>query len=753
MPFPTPPSVREVNLIAPAAPGLGLSDYYYILCRHKWKIILCAILGFVGAYSIYRWNPPPFRSEAKLFIRYVLSEKQISAVVSDSLAKSPDQRGETIMNSEVEILTSTDLARQVAEAIGPERILAGTLGGKDPNVAAAVIKANLSVDVPPRSTVIHLVFRNPSADVVQTVLRELIDRYLKLHREIHQSVGILGDFLTQETDQLRARLLQTEDDLRKARSKAGVVSSVEDAKKAYTDQIAALRLQLFNAQADLAERTSAIEETIRQQKDLGSTASTLDGAMVQPTSAIVGEYQNTLARIDSIAKAEADLLLHFTPESERAKEIHSQLATAEKHRLELEHQYPALTHRAAPPSGVAGANRSAQASVLSGAADVAALKARIKVLSTELDQVTAEAAKIDDMEVSISELRRTKELEEANYRHFSETLEQSRLDEALGNGRVSNITAIENPTPPAVDWGNSYKQLVGLAAFGLGIGLVWAFAIEMYFDRSIKRPIDIERNLPLPLFLTLPTVKPSSTGRSGWRKMLGRTNGTAAATTFSPASVTTERDALSTLLPFHETLRDRLIAYFESKNLTHKPKLVAITSVGRKAGVTTIAGGLAQSLSTIGEGNVLLVDMTVTRGAVRQFVKGASASRLDELFDGSDGAQVQEKLYVVAVDSGSERLSQNLPQRFTKIAPKLKASDFDYIIFDMPPVSQISITPRLATYMDMVLLVVESEKTDRDVVQRATSMLAPSRVHIGAILNKTRTYGPGASHQEAFFAS
>ena len=51
--------------------------------------------------------------------------------------------------------------------------------------------------------------------------------------------------------------------------------------------------------------------------------------------------------------------------------------------------------------------------------------------------------------------------------------------------------------------------------------------------------------------------------------------------------------------------------------------------------------------------------------------------------------------------------------------PKLKASDYDYIIFDMPPVNQISITPRLAGFMDMVLLVIESEKTDREVVKRA----------------------------------
>ena len=66
----------------------------------------------------------------------------------------------------------------------------------------------------------------------------------------------------------------------------------------------------------------------------------------------------------------------------------------------------------------------------------------------------------------------------------------------------------------------------------------------------------------------------------------------------------------------------------------------------------------------------------------------------------------------------------------------------------MPPVSQLSITPRLAGFMDMVLLVVESEKNDREVVQGACNMLADSKAHVGVILNKTRTYVPSRLLQE-----
>ena len=69
----------------------------------------------------------------------------------------------------------------------------------------------------------------------------------------------------------------------------------------------------------------------------------------------------------------------------------------------------------------------------------------------------------------------------------------------------------------------------------------------------------------------------------------------------------------------------------------------------------------------------------------------------------------------------------------------------------MPPVNQISITPRLAGFMDMMLLVIESEKTDRDVAAHASAMLAKFKAPVGVVLNKTRSYIPTALHRDREF--
>jgi Mrp family chromosome partitioning ATPase len=166
--------------------------------------------------------------------------------------------------------------------------------------------------------------------------------------------------------------------------------------------------------------------------------------------------------------------------------------------------------------------------------------------------------------------------------------------------------------------------------------------------------------------------------------------------------------------------------------------------------VTTLAAGLAASLSETGEGNVLLIDMNLENGAAHPFFKGKPACGLDDVLEEEKrgAAQVQENLYVVHGGVSDDRLPKLLPKRLAHLLPKLHASDYDYIIFDMPPVTQTSVTPRLAGFMDMVFLVVESEKTSREYLKQAANLLVRSKANIGAVFNKRRNYVPARLHQE-----
>jgi polysaccharide biosynthesis transport protein len=142
--------------------------------------------------------------------------------------------------------------------------------------------------------------------------------------------------------------------------------------------------------------------------------------------------------------------------------------------------------------------------------------------------------------------------------------------------------------------------------------------------------------------------------------------------------------------------------------------------------------------------------MNLEQKAPYHFHKGDLRCGLDDLLDGEarEDAMVQDNLYVVSHGSGNEKLARIMPRRFNQLIPRLKASDYDYIIFDMPPVNQTSVTPQLARYMDMVLMVVESEKTNREIVKRASSLVVEAKSPFGIVMNKTRNYLPRRLREE-----
>src|ERR1035441_1306310 len=102
--------------------GMTVGDIYYVLFRHKWKIILLSLTGILAAAVFYYLNAPPYQSQASLLVQYVPESTAQSVVGSDQKVIMPDS-GASIINAEIQILTSLDLASQAATNIGPANIL------------------------------------------------------------------------------------------------------------------------------------------------------------------------------------------------------------------------------------------------------------------------------------------------------------------------------------------------------------------------------------------------------------------------------------------------------------------------------------------------------------------------------------------------------------------------------------------------------------------------------------------------------
>ena len=733
------------------APGISLVDIYFVIFRRKWLILFFTAIGVASGLGYFLLKQPPFQSTAVVMIKYITESRPDDIGNSPARTISLTEQGLSVMNSEMKILSSFDLFEQVATNVGPE-ILAKLGGGNDPIAAAAMISKNFRIEPIRDSGVIQLTFQNPEQTIVAPVLSAIIDEYLSLHMKFHSVIGISDALLTEKASSIRAQIALTDSELHMVKTNAGIVD-VDTEKKNYSDEIALLRRELFKARQELADHQADMNELSgSKNKDAKLTNSPAEQKI---PAELLTRYKSACSRLSYFQTKLNDYLLTqgYTEDNKLVKEAQQRMAELAKSKNQMEDQCPALAaldfSSVSQPSAGTGATM-----------QFSSLPTRIKTLEEQLKQVQTQANSLGDAEQKIDALLRKKKVGEAFLATIETTLEKARISEDMGQARANNISTFQHPTPPARDFKSHYKKIYAMLFGGLGFGLALAFLLEFFIDRSIKRPIEVQTKLKIPFFLSIPDLnagkRPASRKMlsAPERKQLGYTPGTSqtgGALTVKAAELEVMSWEVNRRFDsYYDALRDRLVVYFESINLTRKPKLVAVTSTHKGAGVSTIAAGLASSLSETGDGRVLLVDMNLENGAAQQFFKGKPNCKLDDALesDTRDGARVQENLYVVTEDTATDRLPRALPKRFASLIPKLKASDYDYIIFDMPPVSPTSVTARLSGFMDTVMLVIEAEKTDVQVVQQANALLAQSKANVTAVLNKTKTYIPKQLHQD-----
>jgi len=779
---------------------MGLGDIYYILFRRKWVILSVSLLGFIAAGVTYAVWRPKYQSVAELYIGYVADAPTPDMTTGPDIRPVAIDRGATILNTELQIVQSLDLARQVAETIGPAKILGDPSYGTnttDVDMAAIEIQRDLVTEVPKNTQIIRLAFSHKDSSVVKPVLELLVTNYISKHSSIHQRTEEFNPILRDQATIRKNRLGDLARQLATAKREGGIVDLAEEM-KAFTAQESAIQQENYLALAELdgalksAELLRTLNPPVRVQgapTNASAEAPTNASApaVLPPTHAQQDAYNKARQDLADLQARGAKLESMYTSANPQVKTNLLEIDAAEAKKEALEKETPGLVALAAAaetrmPSapGASSVPAALDPTVAYNAelAKIADLSGRIERQTNELAVIKGKGTNLVGWEVIIHDLERRMAMDEQELMQIERTTDKADMDAVLGPNGVSNISESEAPTPPARETKLFYKVIAGIAGGGVVLGLGLACLLELVLDRSFKRPQEVTSRLGLPFFLSVPyqngngklrlskqgkevkllpagTVSPNGGGAEGARQSAalpgGGVPGGAVALAHNGPMAPPE-DKLG-LRPFHETLRDRLIAYFEMLNLTHKPKLVALTSCHDGAGVSTMASGLASLLSETGDGNVLLVNMTSEEGEAHRFYKGRLNLGLDDLFEkeekpNRENALVQENLYVVRESSNRDKLPAILPKRFGHLVSKMKASDYDYIIFDMPPVTQISVTPRLARFMDMVLLVVESEKTDRDVAQRAASLLSESRANVGVVMNKSRSYVPRMLHQE-----
>src|SRR6266550_8488160 len=241
----------------PESSSLNLRSILIAIFKWKRFILGFGLFGIVAAAAVHFFYPAVYESDARLLVRYVLERSGYDPV--DAVSGQKGGSGisyDGVIGAEVSILTSWDLSVQVAEALGPNRVLPDA---KAPTVvgAAGAINSGLSTTTAKGSNIIGVSYQSRKPEVATSVLNELVNRYFTKHLEVHRSAGAF-DFVSQQSDQIRARLNQTEDALKALKAKAGVID-LKESTKDLTAQAGKMEDELRAAEGDLAEQRARVK--------------------------------------------------------------------------------------------------------------------------------------------------------------------------------------------------------------------------------------------------------------------------------------------------------------------------------------------------------------------------------------------------------------------------------------------------------------------------------------------------------------
>ena len=187
-----------------------------------------------------------------------------------------------------------------------------------------------------------------------------------------------------------------------------------------------------------------------------------------------------------------------------------------------------------------------------------------------------------------------------------------------------------------------------------------------------------------------------------------------------------------------------------SLNKGNPPRAMVVTSAIHSEGKTITSLNLAVSLAqAVHKPKVLVVDADLRKGKISKYLGVKQEAGLSEVLQGK--AQPQDVIFHVDADNlafiaagsiphhPSELLQSQMMKQFISDTRK----QFDFVIFDTPPIISVTDSGIVGSMVDGVLMVVQAGRTQRGVIKRAEELLYQSHSKIlGHVLTNIEYHLP-----------
>jgi uncharacterized protein involved in exopolysaccharide biosynthesis len=470
-----------------------LRDIASVIFRQR-GLILAVFVAVIAIFALSGGWVRKYQAHMKII---VLRQRTDSIVTTGASAPSQDAAAitEEDLNSEVELLKSEDLLRNVVVSLNLQRRSWTQLGrfNEQTAIASAVNRLAKDLDVQPvrKTDVIEVKYSSTDPQLAARVLDAVSAAYLEKHRVVRHPSGEFR-FFDQQAEQFRRGLEQAQARLGEFSNKSGVVSAQLER------DLTLQRLADFDATAHQAQASA--DETAQRIRSIQSQLSAMQPRLT--TAVRTGEnpqlMQQLKATLLNLQLKRTELLTKYDPSYALVREVDK----------EIDETTSAISSEQRKPPQEETTDQDPTYSLLRSELakeqeDLRGLKARAVAIRSVAAEYRETARNLEQRGITQNDLERVEKTEEENYLLYQKKREEARISDALDQRGILNVAMAEPPSVPALPTQSPAKTSAITLALAFFVSFSAGFIAD-YSDPSFRTPDEVVAYLDLPVLASLP---------------------------------------------------------------------------------------------------------------------------------------------------------------------------------------------------------------------------------------------------------
>ena len=683
-----PPSAFEPE---PEEASLPLSHYFWILKRHRWKILAFVGACVLAAVVVSSRLTPVYESTATVDV----DRQTPTGVIGQESMRSTANDTDQFLATQIKLIQSDSVLRPVVEKFGL-RQMAGEVETAESTAAQAedapVILKRLKVSRPPNTYLLLISYRNADPRLAAGVANAIANSYRDhTYRLRYTSSANLSTFMEKQLEELKAKMERSSSALVQFERELNVINP-EEKTSILSARLLQLNTEYTSAQADRVRKESA------NQSVLGGT---LEAAQVSTQ----GESLKALTERLNDAQAKlADVKTHYGSNHPECRKAVTQLAEVQR---QLDQTVESIKARVE--------------------IDYRQAVRREGMLQKAVLETKAEFDGLNARSFEYQSLKRGAEADKSLYEELVRKIREAGINASFQNSAIR----IADPARPAIKPVFPNLKLNVLLAFLFSSLLAVGMAVlSDVLDTTVRDAEQVTRTVKAEVVGSLPVVKK-------WKGRLGPVAAVGGSHALVPAGANGDY-AVAGYGEAIRTLRNSILLADFDRRL----RSLLVTSASPGEGKSTIAAHLAVSHAQQGH-RTLLIDGDLRRPSVhRRFEIPCALGLSDVLVSELPWQDAVVKLPnlpsldVLPAGPTSRRAADLVGRGLQQVLEEASAQ-YDLVILDAAPLLGFAEPLQMATVVDGVLVVTRAGETSRKAVASVVASLRRLRAAvIGVVLNE-----------------